>query len=101
MPRLIITVYRGIIYLTDFNSKFLLAGKSIPVTIFTVVTMPKTSKRRRTNKKQADNALTEITSQKLATISEGTEEETLEGYLEDFEVQSKLYYKYRVLYTPE
>lgn len=50
--------------------------------------MPKTTRRRKTNKKGKGNTLSEKTSQKLATISEGTEEETLEGYLEDFEVQS-------------
>lgn len=51
--------------------------------------MPKNAKRRRSSKNHGKRGLSEASKKKLDTIGEEAEEETLEGLLSDFDIQSK------------
>lgn len=53
-------------------------------------TMPRNAKRRRSSKDHGKRGLSEASKKKLDTIGEEAEEETLEGLLSDFDIQSKL-----------
>ena len=50
--------------------------------------MPKNSKRRRSSKNPGKGGLSDASKKKLDTIGEEAEEETLEGLLSDFDIQS-------------
>ena len=50
--------------------------------------MPKYTKGRRRSKNRGYGGLSEATKKKLDAIGEQTEEETLEGFISDFDIQS-------------
>lgn len=51
--------------------------------------MPRNAKGRRRSKNRGHGGLSETRKKKLDAIGEQTEEETLEGLLSDFDIQSK------------